>query len=128
MTLSTSSSKGSVLVIDDDEDSRVIYSIVLEHEGYVVITAGLGEEGLECARRDRPSVILLDIGLPDVDGLEVMRRLQATPAKDTPVIAISGRVMSHQQDEMRRGGFCQVLLKPVTPRVVIKAVDDALRS
>jgi len=115
-----------VLLVDDDEDSRIIYSIVLEHAGFSVTTARSGDEVLRLALAEMPCVILLDIGLPVLDGFEVMRQLQATPACAIPVIAVTGRVMTHQVHEMATRGFADVLFKPATPKTVLSAVTAAL--
>lgn len=118
--------RGTVLLVDDDEDSRLIFSLVLEHAGYSVVTAARGDEALEKALTERPAVIVSDIGLPGFDGIELLRRLNDTPAAGTPVIAVTGRVMLHEQYRVRAHGFRCVLLKPLAPKLVLQAVDDVL--
>lgn len=119
--------KGTVLLVDDDDDSRELYSQILARDGYTVITADRGDLGLELATAHQPTVIVLDIGLPALSGVEVMRRLRGTPAHGTPVIAVTGRVMPSQQHEIRGEGFHRVLYKPASPREVLAAVADAMR-
>ena len=120
------SAAATVLVIDDDEDTRIIFSLLLEHAGLRVQTACTGDEGLRIALSARPSVILLDIGLPVFDGFEVMRQLRSAPGQTIPVIAVSGRVMTYQQEALQHHGFARVLLKPVTPSAVLEAIGEVL--
>jgi DNA-binding response OmpR family regulator len=78
-----------ILVVDDDTLMRRSLKYRLEHEGYAVITADSGENALTSARRDLPDLILLDIGLPDRDGLNVARTLQRE--MNAPIIFLTGR-------------------------------------
>ncbi|MGB8643771.1 MAG: response regulator transcription factor [Anaerolineae bacterium] len=78
-----------ILVVDDDALLRRSLKYRLEQEGYHVVTAESGEEALTCARRDHPDLVLLDIGLPDRDGLEVARVLQRE--LNTPIIFLTAR-------------------------------------
>jgi DNA-binding response OmpR family regulator len=78
-----------ILVVDDDALVRRSLKYRLEREGYAVATAENGDEALMCARRDRPDLILLDVGLPMRDGLDVARTLQRE--MDVPIIFLTGR-------------------------------------
>jgi two-component system nitrogen regulation response regulator NtrX len=78
-----------ILVIDDEPDIRKTLKMTLEYEGYEVLTAGSGNEGLESARSERPDAILLDIKMPGLDGLEVLERLKAQ-GTEAEVLMISG--------------------------------------
>ncbi len=78
-----------ILVVDDDELVRRSLKYRLEHEGYVVTTADCGEDALSFARRDRPDLVLLDIGLPDRDGLDVARTLKREI--NAPIIFLTAR-------------------------------------
>ena len=90
-------SKGTILIVEDQAGFRMIYEDLLVHEGYAVITAGDGELGWELIKGKKPSLVLLDLGLPKVDGFEVLRRMRADPeAKAIPVIIFS--VMGEPND------------------------------
>ena len=90
-----------VLLIDDDEDSRVMYRTILAHAGIEVVTVTDGGDGLEVARAVKPSVIVLDIGLPTMSGLEVLQRVRQDSAlSETAVIALTGHVLKEQQQEL----------------------------
>ena len=80
----------TVLLVDDDANIRKMTSVRLEREGYRVLTASSGEQGLMLALAERPDVILLDIAMPGMDGREVFARLKADAStKDIPVILLT---------------------------------------
>jgi len=80
-----------VLVVEDDDDTRMVYSDGLGYAGYRVITASTGVDGLRAARDERPDVILLDLSLAGADGWEVVRCLKASRLTgDIPVLLITG--------------------------------------
>jgi len=79
-----------ILIVDDEKLILISTKIVLESVGYEVLTALTGEEGLEISRRESPSLILLDIMMPGIDGFEVLRQLRAR-GDDTPVLILSAR-------------------------------------
>jgi PAS domain S-box-containing protein len=105
-----------VLVVEDNVDAAESLAILLRmfgHQPYVVHT---GMAGLDAASTYQPNVILLDIGLPGMDGYEVARRLRQQPAsKDVPVIAMSGYSMTDDTTSIRGSSFDQYLVKPVEP-------------
>ena len=94
------SDKGTVLIVEDQEGFRQVYMDILTYDGYGVLTAEDGELGWEMAKEKKPDLILLDLGLPKLDGFEVLKRLRADPeTKDIPVIIFS--VMGEQKDIKR---------------------------
>ena len=85
----------SILVIEDQEDSRRIMRDLLTSAGYHVIEAVTGEEGVNAAETHRPELILMDIQLPDFDGYEATRRIKANPAlRSIPIIAVTSYALS----------------------------------
>jgi two-component system, NarL family, nitrate/nitrite response regulator NarL len=82
--------RGTILVVDDDKGFRSLMSTLLERAGYATVEAAGGEEALEAAHRERPSLVLLDIKLPGVAGYEVCRRLKEDLGPDLPVFLVSG--------------------------------------
>src|SRR5512140_978765 len=121
---STGSVSLIVLVVDDDEDSRRIASLALEHAGHTVLTANNGAEGVRLARRHEPDVILMDIAMPVMDGLTAVQQLRANQAtRDLPIFAVSARATAHDAEEARRAGFDEYLTKPVQPIEIIAAVN-----
>jgi two-component system KDP operon response regulator KdpE len=101
---------GTVLVCDDDASLLRALSISLTARGYQVVMARTGEEGLERAARDRPDVVLVDLGLPDIDGVEVIRGIRRGGA--TPIIVLSARHQSVSKVEALDAGADDYVTKP----------------
>lgn len=116
-----------VLLVDDNEDCRIIYGSTLRHAGYTVRTADDGLECLESAAADKPGLILLDIGMPRMDGMEALEKLKRDPrTTGIPVVAVSARVGKDQHDGVLGAGFTEVLLKPITPAEILASVQRHL--
>jgi DNA-binding response OmpR family regulator len=113
-----------VLLVDDDLDSRLIYGRVLSHAGYRVMEAVGGLQGLNVARMSRPDVIVVDLGLPDIDGLEVIRSLRAEPSTLGSVIIVLTAYVSRldEMSAMEAGGDL-FLAKPIPPRDLVAVID-----
>ena len=110
-----------ILIVDDNQDSAESLAILLTLKGSETHTASNGQEAVEAAARLRPDVILLDIGMPDMDGYEACRRIREQPGGDEVVIiALTG----WGQDEGRRrsseAGFNEHLIKPLNPAVLMR--------
>lgn len=113
-----------VLLVDDNEDCRIIYGSTLRHAGYTVRTANDGFQCLDSAAETRPDLILLDIGMPRMDGMETLERLKGDPVTaGIPVVAVSARVGRDKHDAVLSAGFCEVLLKPITPGDILASVQ-----
>jgi CheY-like chemotaxis protein len=105
----------SILVVEDDDDTRTVLRFMLEAEGARVETAGSGVEGVADAQRTRPEVVLCDIGLPDIDGMEVARRLRARPElASVRLIALTGYGQAEDVRQAIEAGFDAHLTKPIT--------------
>ena len=86
------SEKDKVLIIDDSEQDRELASGLLQREGYEVREAASGEQGLELIDSEQPDLVLLDLGLPDMDGAQVIAHLRAIPGcREIPVVIVTGR-------------------------------------
>jgi CheY-like chemotaxis protein/anti-sigma regulatory factor (Ser/Thr protein kinase) len=119
-TAAPTSQEGSpalrVLVVEDNVDAAESLAILLRMFGHQPHVVHTGMAGLDAASTYQPNVILLDIGLPGMDGYEVARRLRQQPAsKDVPVIAMSGYSMTEESTSVRGSSFDQYLVKPVEP-------------
>lgn len=108
----------TVLVVDDDTSTRQAYAAFLEDCGYVVLQAAHGGEAIVSVYRHRPDVVVLDVAMPVLDGLETAESLRAhSPTAQTRIIAVSGCGSTHKLDRMH--ALCDdVLLKPCRPEVV----------
>ena len=126
MLIDHSRATSTVLVVEDDEDTRHVYSAGLGHVGYRVITAATGTDGLRAARDEHPDVILLDLSLPGADGWEVVRCLKASEATgDIPVVVVTG--YSNLAHRARAEGCAGYLTKPIRLDTLRSAVASALQ-
>jgi CheY-like chemotaxis protein len=103
-----------VLVVDDMVDNTVMLSLDLQHEGYRVVTAGDGEQAVRIAAQTNPDIILMDIGMPELDGLGAARKIRENEALQTvPLIALTAFSTEGFQIAARDAGFDGYLTKPV---------------
>ncbi len=103
-----------ILVVDDNVDAAETLSMLLEHEGNETRIAHSGPEALALVAEMRPQIVLLDLGLPGLDGYEVARRLRADGSLVQPlIVAISGWGAEEDRRKAREAGFDQHLTKPV---------------
>jgi signal transduction histidine kinase/CheY-like chemotaxis protein len=113
-----------VLVVDDNEDSAGALALLLRHQGHVVETAADGEAAVATAERFRPEVVLLDIGMPKLNGYEVCRRLRQQPwGKQMRIVAQTGWGQAEDRRRSREAGFDGHIVKPLDPA----ALDRVLR-
>ena len=117
-----------VLVVDDDVESQELYVEILQWAGFDVATAGDGDSALKQAVLSRPEAILLDILLPQRDGIAVLRELRQVPqTASVPIIALTG--VADAADRARIiGGFTDVLEKPCDPASLITVLKRALNA
>jgi CheY-like chemotaxis protein len=102
-----------VLVVDDNIDLVIMLTTSLRHRGYSVQSAYTGPDGLKVAQQWRPDVVILDIGLPGLDGYEVARRLRAEQStSDARIIALTGYGRDADVELAREAGFDAHLVKP----------------
>lgn len=117
----------TVLLVEDNEDNRIIYSTILKFGGFRVVEAHDGRAALERARSANPDVILMDVSIPFVDGLEVTRRLKADPAtRHIPIIALTAHALASDRDRVLDAGCDGYISKPAEPRVVLARVRHEL--
>ena len=118
----------AVLVVDDEEDLLELVRYNLAREGYVVTGVGTGEDALKAARKQPFDLIVLDLMLPAVDGLEVCRRLKSDPkTRDIPIIMLTAK---SEESDMVAGlerGADDYISKPFGPRVLSARVKGLLR-
>lgn len=122
-------SSTTILIVEDNADNRDIYTTMLRHHGYVVAEAENGEEGIRLAHELLPGVVLMDVSMPGIDGLEATRRLKADPRTAAiPVIAVTAHAMQEDRDRARDAGCDGYLAKPVEPRRVLEEVARLLAA
>jgi two-component system nitrogen regulation response regulator NtrX len=116
-----------ILVIDDEAAIRDSLRMILEYEEYRFVGASSGQEGLEVVARERPDVVLLDIKMPGMDGMEVLRKLHAAD-QALPVVMISGHGTTATAVEAIRSGAIDFLDKPLGSERVIVTLRNVLRQ
>jgi two-component system, cell cycle response regulator DivK len=122
-------SVATILIVEDNADNRDIYTTILRHHGYEVHEAETGEEGLVQAARILPALILMDVSMPGMDGLEATRRLKADPVTASiPVIAVTAHAMAEDRARAEAAGCDGYLAKPVEPRRVLEEVARLLAA
>ena len=113
----------TLLLVEDNEDNRIIYSTVLRHLGYQVVEAQDGAEAIQLARSVQPDLILMDISIPKVDGWEATRILRQDPlTASIPIVALTAHALADDRARAAEVGFSSYLAKPVEPRVVVAEV------
>ena len=117
----------TVLIVDDYPDALDVWALFLRAEGFEVLTAANGHEALAHAVSAVPDMVVMDIQLPGLSGLEVARELRRSPAtRQIPLIAATGLSHSTQIEEARRAGFDAVIVKPCNPDVLISEIRRLL--
>ena len=105
----------TVLVVEDNELNMKLFNDLLEAHGYAVMQARTGAEALASARRRRPDLILMDIQLPEISGLQVTQEILNDPAlSDIPVIAVTAFAMKGDEERIRAGGCRDYISKPIS--------------
>jgi two-component system cell cycle response regulator DivK len=114
-----------VLIVDDARDNREAYAEYLRFHGFRTIEAANGQEALKESARWNPDVILLDLRLPDMDGVDVSRRIRSSGARPR-IIALSACVFQPDVDAAMEGGCDAFLAKPCLPGDVVKEIRRVL--
>ena len=117
----------TVLLVEDNEDNRIVYSTILRHFGYSVTEALNGEEGIAKARSEHPDLILMDISIPVIDGWEATQVLKHDPqTREIPIIALTAHALASDREKAMEVGCDGYLAKPCEPRAVVAEVQRFL--
>lgn len=116
----------SVLIVDDEQHIRTVVRLNFEDQGYTVIEATDGEEALRMIEQEKPDLIILDLKLPKVDGLGVLRKLQSQGADEHRVVMLTGA--TGEEDHLRGygAGADEYVTKPFEPEDLMAVVEDVL--
>ena len=121
------SPNGTVLVVDDEPTIVEVVARYMERAGYETLQAADGPEALRLAEQRDPDLIVLDVMLPEIDGLEVMRRLHERPGAPVPVILLTARGEESDRLVGLRRGADDYVVKPFSPAELVARVDAVLR-
>jgi CheY-like chemotaxis protein len=116
-----------ILIVEDNDKNRKLVRDVLTFKGYEVIETETGEEGVRLAEERRPHLVLMDIRLPGIDGVEALRRLRAEgTTRGIPVMAMTASVMTEDRQKIMAAGFDAYQSKPINVTDFIAAVAQLL--
>jgi two-component system, cell cycle response regulator DivK len=116
-----------ILVIEDNEQNRKLVRDVLTFKGYEIIEAETWEEGLRLAQARAPRLVLMDIRLPGINGIEALGQLRAEPAtREIPVMAMTASVMTQDRQKIMEAGFDAYQGKPIKVKDFVAAVEQLL--
>lgn len=122
-------SKKRILVVDDEEDMRYAVKMQLEANGYEVLTAKDGQEGLTLARKETPDLIILDLMLPKLDGYQVCRMLKFdNKYKGIPIVIFTARAQTGDEELGYQVGADAYVAKPFEPKRLLEKIKDLLEG
>jgi len=117
-----------ILIVEDTEDARDYMESVLEQEGFEVVLAKDGLEGLEQAAQESPDLIITDISMPRLDGFEMIQRIRSSPKqKNVPILAITSHGMDKAMEAIKSGAD-RALARPVENHLLVAFVSDLLNK
>ena len=115
--------KPLILIVEDDEKSRRLLKDVLEHEGYAVMETDQGEIGLDLIRQCHPQLVLMDIHLPGISGLDAIREIRAdAQIANTQVLAVTASVMGNVREKIHAAGFDGFEPKPLNLKAFLGTI------
>lgn len=121
--------KSTLLVIEDNEQNLYLATFLLEQNGFTVISARNGLEGIELAKRIRPALIILDIQLPEMDGYAVAQALRQNPAlQDVPIVAVTSYAMVGDRERALAAGCNGYIEKPINPETFRSEIEKYLNA
>jgi two-component system cell cycle response regulator DivK len=116
-----------ILIVEDNDKNRKLVRDVLMFKGYEVIETETGEEGVRLARERCPGLVLMDIRLPGIDGVEALQRLRAEPTtRGIPVMVMTASVMSEDRQKIMAAGFDAYQAKPIAVQDFVAVVAEIL--
>lgn len=116
-----------ILVIEDNETNMYLISFILRKNGHEVIEARSGEEGVELAIKDKPDLVLMDIQLPGIDGLEATKRIRESKAdRVIPIIALTSYAMAGDREKALKAGCTGYIEKPINPDTFMNEIEKYL--
>jgi two-component system cell cycle response regulator DivK len=119
----------TILIVEDNEKNMKLVRDLLQHRGHRTLEAVDGESGVRMTLQHRPDLVLMDIQLPDIDGMTALARIRADASFDAmPVLAVSASVMPDEQQRIVASGFDGFIAKPISLKPFIEAVERALQQ
>jgi two-component system cell cycle response regulator DivK len=118
-----------ILIVEDNEKNMKLVRDILRHQGHVTLEAVNGLDGVRLAEQERPDLVLMDIQLPDIDGIEALGRIRKDTSLDAiPVLAVSASVMPDDQQKIISSGFDAFITKPINLKQFVETVQRFLQN
>ena len=116
-----------ILVVEDNETNMYLIRFILRKSGYEVIEARSGEEGVELAIEEKPDLVIMDIQLPGIDGLEATKRIRNSEAdEELPIVALTSYAMVGDKEKALKAGCTGYIEKPINPETFITEIEKYL--
>ena len=127
MTSTNTTTARTILLVEDNEDNRIIYATALRYAGYNVLEAVTGTQAVQQSRDSQPDLILMDISVPELDGWEATAVLKSDPrTQRIPVVAVTAHALPGDEERSLQAGCDGYLAKPIPPASLIADVDRRL--
>lgn len=118
-----------ILIVEDNEKNRKLLRRVLERVGYRTVEVSVGLDTFDVVRQEAPALILMDYQLPDIDGIEVYKRLRADPTfPRMPIVAVTASAMPEDVVRMKEAGFDSIVTKPINVKELLETIELALKK
>jgi len=119
----------TILIVEDNEKNMKLARDVLRSKGYATLEAVTGEEGVRLVTEKKPDLVLMDIQLPGINGIEALRRVRADPACERiPIVAFTASVMSADRSQISAAGFDGFIGKPINLKEFLETVKRVLET
>jgi two-component system cell cycle response regulator DivK len=116
-----------ILVVEDNETNTYLISFILRRNGYEVIEARTGEEGVEFAIKEKPDLVIMDIRLPGIDGLEATKRIRESEVDEKiPIVALTSYAMIGDKEKALKAGCTGYIEKPINPETFMAEIEKYL--
>ena len=114
----------TILIVEDNENDMMLVRDVLQSKGYTVLEAITGAEGVRLVIEAKPDLVLMDIGLPDIDGIAALAQIRASEAaKNIPMLAVSASEMPDEKQRIVASGFDAYITKPLNMKSFVETVE-----
>jgi len=116
-----------ILIVEDNETNMYLIRFILRKSGYEVIEAGTGEEGVELAIKEKPDLVIMDIQLPGIDGLEATQRIRNSEVnEELPIVVLTSYAMVGDKEKALKAGCTGYIEKPINPETFMAEIEKYL--